>query len=387
MTGDEADALRKVALFNPVITHYRVDLFNAVHDVLCGGLTLFALPAAAESGMAGGLHRLAPPMQTSRTWRIGPVWFVPRTFRAIASRRWDVIVLSWNVRQVELLPALLLARLLQVPVVLWGHGLGHSGSRAALVVRRGQARLATAILTYGDAGARDVASLAPGLAVAVLQNTTGRPSPAPDDGLRLVHRRVAFLGRLDRRKHLERLLGAIDELRRTGFYLRLEIIGDGPERASLEAESAAAGLDDAIIWHGRVIEWADIRALLQRCDLVIQPSWAGLAVVDAFAAARGAVVVDDPRLNPPEADLVVDGETGFRYGSPTVAGLAACLRRAYEKPERLLAISDACGELYRSRLSVEAAATAFGDLIDDVTVPGRWSFRSQHPCRRTAGQR
>jgi glycosyltransferase involved in cell wall biosynthesis len=108
--------------------------------------------------------------------------------------------------------------------------------------------------------------------------------------------------------------------------------------------------------------------------------------VDAFAAARGAVVVDDARLNPPEADLVVDGETGFRYGSPTVAGLAACLRRAYEEPERLLAISDACGELYRSRLSVEAAATAFGDVINEVAVPGGWSFWSRPPLRRTAGR-
>lgn len=356
-----------VALFQPVLAHYRVDLFNAIDAALAGGLTVFTVPATASSRLGGADGRLNCGYRRSRTWRLGPIWWVPSTFSAVWARSWEVVVLSWNVRQVELLPVLLLARLRGVPVVLWGHGLGHRSSRASLVLRRWQAQLASAVVTYGAAGARDVAALVPGQSVHVLLNTVGRPAPRPSDALTSPSRRLVHLGRLIGYKHVDHLLEAVARLRREGLDLTVDIVGDGPARGALEVAAARLDLGGSVRWHGQVVEWSEVRSVVQRSDLVVLPARAGLAVVDAFAASRPVVVLDDVAENPPEAELVVDGDTGYRYRPCTVDALTRCLREIYADPEALVRTSERAGEVYRDRLGLDAAAASFARVVSEVT--------------------
>lgn len=354
----------RVALFQPVLAHYRVALFNAFDAALGGGLTVFTVPASASTRLGGGDACLTARWRDARTWRLGPVWFVPSALGAVLSRRWDVVVLSWNSRQVELLPALLLGRLCRVPVVLWGHGLGGRRSGAGLVLRRLQARLSTAVVTYGEAGADEVRDLVPGHRVTVLLNTTGRPPPAGSAVLTAPRRRVAHLGRVLAPKHVDHLIEAVARLDAEGIHLDVDIVGDGPDRPAVDAAVERHGLEDRVRWHGHVTEWERVRALLDDVDLVVLPARAGLAVVDAFAAARGAVVVDGAGMNPPEADLVVDGVNGFRYSPLTVDALADRLREAYQAPGALQRVSAAAGNHYREELGLDHAARTFVDIVD-----------------------
>lgn len=361
----------RVALFQPLLAHYRVDLFNEFDRQLGGGLTVFTVAADPTTNLAGADHRLATDRRPARTWKVGPAWFVPAAIREVWSRRWDVVVLSWNLRQVELVPALLLARWRGVPVLLWGHGLGTSRSRPVLAVRRWQARRSAGVVTYSEAGRLDIEALAPGCPVTVLLNTTGRPAPDHDDELRGALGRVAFLGRLLRHKRPDLLIGAVAALRGEGLDLSVDLVGDGPERAALEAQVDRSGLADRVRWHGQVTDWDEVRAIVAGVDLVVLPSHAGLAVVDAFAVARAVVVTDDPSQNPPEAELVVDGETGYRYGPETVEALADCLRRAYAQPATLDAMSARVARLYRERLQLATAAATFGAVVREAVGPAR----------------
>ncbi len=362
---DEGESVQ-VAVFQPVLSHYRVDFFNELDRQTGGGVTLQTVDASDASLLGGAEHRLTVSRAAARTYRRGPLWFVPRALAVVWDRRWDVVVLSWNARQVEILPALLLARARGVPVILWGHGFGSRGSRSSAWLRRRQVGLAAAIITYNEPGADEVRAQVPDARVRVVSNTAARPAPSDADALTEPRYRVAFLGRLLAHKLGEHLLEAVGHLRSCGLDLTVDVIGDGPHREAMEMAAKCSGVDDRIIWHGQVIPWDDVRQILRGCDLVVLPSSAGLAVVDAFAAGRGAVVLNDPTRNSPEADFVIDGVTGFRYGPDSPAALAARLASIYADPDSLCRVSVGAIDHYRRKLTVEVAAETFRDVIGEV---------------------
>lgn len=361
----------RVALFQPVLSHYRVDLFNEMDRKLGGGLTIYTVDASGESRLGGAESRLTASRANSRTFRAGPLWFVPQILRVVWQRRWDVVIVSWNARQVEILPALVLARLRRVPVILWGHGFGRRGSRPSAWLRRVQVSLAAAVVTYSERGGSEVLDHVPDAMVRAVSNTTGRPGSETATVLTVPAHRVVYLGRLMAHKHGERLLEAVGLLRAQGLDLEVEVVGDGPHRPVMEAVARRCEIEDLITWHGHVTEWDEVRRIVARCDLVVLPSHAGLAVVDGFAVGRGAVVLDDPTLNPPEADFVVDGKTGFVYRPADAEGLASRLAAIYADPDGICRVSEAALDLYRSELTVEVAADAFRTIIDEVRAVSR----------------
>lgn len=101
------------------------------------------------------------------------------------------------------------------------------------------------------------------------------------DGTRLI-----FVGRLDAVKGVPVLLDAFAEARDTLPGLSLTLVGDGPDRAELEAEVIASGLAGAVIFAGYRSQ-AEVAALLAEHDALVLPSFAeGVPVVlmEAMAA-------------------------------------------------------------------------------------------------------
>ncbi|MGP6085899.1 glycosyltransferase family 4 protein [Antarctobacter jejuensis] len=104
-----------------------------------------------------------------------------------------------------------------------------------------------------------------------------RAMPAPQGPLRT----IGAIGRLDRQKGFDVLIPAFRALE--GSNLRLEIFGEGPERAQLEA--LAAG-DSRIVFHGHA---GTPEAAMAAVDVVAMPSrWEafGLVSLEARAARR-----------------------------------------------------------------------------------------------------
>lgn len=356
----------RVALFQPVLSHYRIDLFNEVDRRLGNGVTVYTVDASKASLLGGTETKLTTARAASPTYRAGPLWFVPRLLQVVCQRRWDVVVVSWNARQVEILPALVLARLRKVPVILWGHGFSRRGSSTSAWLRRSQVRLASAVVTYSERGRSEVIDQVPAALVRVVLNTTGRPGSEAASPLVKVSRRVAYLGRLLEQKHGERLIEAVGQLRSDGLDLEVDVVGDGPYRSVMEGAARRSDVEDLITWHGQVTEWSEVSEIIAGCDLVVLPSRAGLAVVDGFAVGRAAVVLDDPAMNPPEADLVVEGVTGFKYEPATASALAAKLREIYSAPERVIEASRGALNLYREHLTVDVAAADFKEVLREV---------------------
>lgn len=102
-----------------------------------------------------------------------------------------------------------------------------------------------------------------------------------------------------------------------GSARRVLVVGDGPERARLEA---AAPPELSFLGH---VDDVALRALYRGCRAVLMPGVEdfGIVPVEAMACGRPAVVYGEGG----GAESVIDGETGLVFREPSVAGLRAAV--------------------------------------------------------------
>jgi glycosyltransferase involved in cell wall biosynthesis len=133
------------------------------------------------------------------------------------------------------------------------------------------------------------------------------------------------VARLDPQKGLDVLVRAARSLGSARFV----IAGTGPERARLEADAAALGLGERVLFVGHR---ADVPALLAASDAFVLPSLfegTPLALLEAMAAGKPVIASAIPGTD----EIVVDGESGLLVRPGDSADLAATLERIVADPE------------------------------------------------------
>lgn len=147
--------------------------------------------------------------------------------------------------------------------------------------------------------------------------------------------RGCFIGRLVPYKGADMLLEAAAPLLASG-RLVLDLIGDGPMRADLQAQAAALGVAQAVTFHGQVDHGA-VQDIAARANLLTFPSireFGGGVVLEAMALGVVPVVVD--YAGPGE---LVTEQTGYKVPIGTrdqiVADLRAQLERIANDPSGL----------------------------------------------------
>lgn len=159
-------------------------------------------------------------------------------------------------------------------------------------------------------------------------------------------------------KRVERLLQAVATAEDP--RLRAVVIGDGPERAALEASTGEMGLAGRVTFTGMLRRVADEVAALDAFVLTSgrQESF-GNSVVEAMALAVPSVVFAD---SPGALEHVEDGRTGLVV--PDVAGLASALVRLADDPAAARRLGDAGAARVRDRYSLEAMVAAYRTLYE-----------------------
>lgn len=131
-----------------------------------------------------------------------------------------------------------------------------------------------------------------------------------DGGARAPGRkRLLFVGRLAAVKGVLVLLNAFAQVRKSHPDAVLTLVGDGPERANIEAYCKELQLKDAVRFTGYLSQ-AEVAEALQDTDLFVLPSFAeGVPVVLMEAMASRLPVVATSIAGIPE--LVETGKTGL----------------------------------------------------------------------------
>jgi glycosyltransferase involved in cell wall biosynthesis len=170
----------------------------------------------------------------------------------------------------------------------------------------------------------------------------------PDPGPREVRGQYAlFAGRLVDPKGLPTLLKAWKLLRKP---IPLVIIGDGPNRASLEAQLKQNEFRD-VTYRGRLSHDATVEAIKGSRFLVFPSEWyEGFPVTIAESFACGVPVICS-RLGSMQ-EIVADGRTGLHFRPTEADDLASKIEWAWDHPEEM----DAMGR--GARLEFEAKYTA-----------------------------
>jgi glycosyltransferase involved in cell wall biosynthesis len=142
---------------------------------------------------------------------------------------------------------------------------------------------------------------------------------------------IGIVARLARIKNHEVLLRAYAKLRAAPEKkTRLVIVGDGPERASLEELSRQLGIAGDVSFLG---ERRDTPGLLSAFDIYVLPSFSegmNLTLLEAMGAGLPVVA---SRVGG-NVEIVEDGNTGYLFPSGNVDALSELLGRLVSEPER-----------------------------------------------------
>jgi glycosyltransferase involved in cell wall biosynthesis/GT2 family glycosyltransferase len=171
---------------------------------------------------------------------------------------------------------------------------------------------------------------------------------------------VGVVCRLAPVKRVDLLLDVVAELRARGVPCSALVVGDGPERARLEAHAVARGVRGSTSFAG---EQADVVPLLDRMDVFVATSEADMypgAVIEAMA--RGVPVVAlacDGGLR----DLAEAG--GLLLPSRDVAAAADAVGRLLRSPERREQLR-ARGLAVAARHAPETVLEAYDELYAEL---------------------
>jgi len=239
----------------------------------------------------------------------------------------------------------------QLPRRVWFRRLALAGAHAVIVPSRTLERIARDVWRLGG---RRVVLISNGIAAE-------RFAAAPDRtllatlGLEDAGPLVGTLAALRREKNLARLIRAFG-LAAAGTEARLVVIGDGPERAALEAVARAEGLAARVVFTGHVTEPQRLLGALDVYALSSDTEQMPVSLLEAMAAGlpvAATAVGDVPAIVAPQNapyivpadDAALAGALGalLRDGNARAAVGAANAARAREAfgEERMFTAWDA----------------------------------------------
>jgi glycosyltransferase involved in cell wall biosynthesis len=356
----------RVALQQRVLPEYRVPFFNLLGQSCIGGLEVFAgLPRTHEA--------IATSSQLTSARFVGAKnmhLFSGQTYSCIQRGflRWleawqpQVLIVEANPRYLSTPLAIQWMHHRQLPVIGWGLGAPKTG-RAENLIRREFLHSLDAIIAYSQTGAEQyvAAGFNPGC-VFVAPNAVS-PRPTQPISQRLLEYKngkpsILFLGRLQERKRIELLLQACAKIP-APLQPNLVIVGDGPDRARLQAisDKIFPSTEFPGAKHGQELE-----PYFAASDLFVLPGTGGLAVQQAMAHALPVLVgeADGTQSN------LVRPDNGWILTNPSVDALTEQLKSALADITRLRRMGEESLRIVSEEINLEKMVESFLDAISVV---------------------
>lgn len=229
----------------------------------------------------------------------------------------------------------------------------NSGASRQILIQEGLAPESIAVIPNG---------LDPG-GFALSERHAGMPWPLS----------VLTVANLRPEKNHTTLLAAAALLRNEFPDLQFRIAGDGPERARLEAEVAARGLQGQVTFLGHR---DDVPTLLREADLFVLPSLSEAfpnSALEAMAAGLPVIAGAVGGL----LDLIEDGRTGLLVPPESAGALASAIRQVITDPARAARLGERARAHVAGRYSFERMVASFEELYL-AGIGSRTAPRARH---------
>jgi len=299
--------------------------------------------------------------------------------RLLLRSKADIVHSHWVLPQGFV--AALSARAAGVPHVATAHGSDVFALRGSLMRRFKRFALlrADAVTVNSSATMAAVRVIAPGLQrIALIPMGAGvheLPDPEAVRTVRARYRRgdgplLIFVGRLAEEKGVCDLISAVAALSERLPDVTALILGDGPERQSLEDLARELGMTDRVAFIGWT-QQSDIPIYLHGADIFVGPSRCtaegrreaqGLTFAEAMLAGIPVIAGEVGGVT----DLVRAGSTGLLVRPGSVSDIVECVVRIHADPELAEGLRRGASELVRRSYTREASARAFSALYEET---------------------
>lgn len=359
-----------VGLIQRVLPEYRAPFFDTLAELCRGGLDVFAgNPRPVESiqtvqqmnvahlTLGRNLHLFSG--KAYLCLQLGLIDWLHET-------RPDVLIVEANPRYLRTPAAIRWMHNHGKPVIGWGLGAPKISGPFRRLRESSRYRLLNqfdALITYSQQGAEQYRSLGfPAERIFVAPNAAApRPSNPPlqrsmaFDGAP----RLLFVGRLQARKRLDVLLRACAMLP-AEMQPDLDIVGDGPARAELEA--LASAVYPRAKFHGAHVG-DELLPFYAAADLFVLPGTGGLAVQQAMAHALPVMVAE---ADGTQTDLVRSGNGWQLPTGVDEQSLANALAQALAQPVRLREMGAESYRIVSEEINLESMAEVFIRAIGSI---------------------
>lgn len=176
--------------------------------------------------------------------------------------------------------------------------------------------------------------------------------------------RIIHIGRLVKWKRVDLLIEAAAILKNDFKDIELYIVGEGPEKNSLQELTEALGLNDNVSFLGSIYDPVELGRYLMTSAVYVLAGMGGLSINEAMSFGKPVIcsVCDGT-----EKELVEDGYNGFIFREGDKKDLAEKIKRLLKDPKAVSRMGQNSFDIIKNKININAVLTGYQRAFNKVS--------------------
>lgn len=175
--------------------------------------------------------------------------------------------------------------------------------------------------------------------------------------------RIIHIGRLVKWKRVDLLIDSVAELRKEFSDIELVIIGQGPEKDSLEEQVRRLNLSNHVVFAGSLYDPLDLGRHLMNSSLYVLAGMGGLSINEAMSFEKPVIcsVCDGT-----EKELVKDGYNGLFFNEGDKEDLVEKIRTLLSSPQLVKEMGQNSLSIIKNKINIDSVLSGYQKAFNYV---------------------